>query len=149
MGAVAMGDAPCISQTIVNGRSVLSRSGETIMTSSMHVVNGVQVELGTLNFQGKDFTYYGSIIDEKRGIILGYVVEGPDSLEWSKKYLLTTWEGKTICLLKRTGSWLNYKVFGSFPVKMWAWSAIINGKRYHGCNSGTGMLVKMKAGKYE
>jgi hypothetical protein len=102
--------------------------------------NGAKVEVGTVTFQGRDFSAMGSVVDEANGIILGYV-SGAQGI-----YYLTTWEGKVLGSLKLTGTWKNRNVFGGFPVTMYAWSAVIGGKKYSGRNTGAGMLLRMKAG---
>lgn len=98
-----------------------------------------KIELATVNFQGKDFTALGSIIDEQAGFVLGYIKQV------GRLYQLTTWNGDVITSPKLTGTWLNRNVFGGFPVRMYAWSCVINGKKYHGRNSGVGFLIRLRS----
>lgn len=108
--------------------------------------NGARVEVGTVTFQGRDFAALGSVVDEAHGVINAYVSErdAPGSWTRGKRYVLTTWNGEEIAPLRLTGSWLNRNVFGGFPVRMFAWSATIDGRVYSGRNTGAGMFVRMR-----
>ena len=103
-------------------------------------VGSATVEVGTFAFQGKEFSALGSHIDLEQGLVIGYPICNEEG-----NYRLTTWGGAEIASLTKTGSWLNRNVFGGFPVRMLSWSGIINGKKYHGRNSGLGMLLRMHA----
>lgn len=121
---------------------------ETIRTS-----DGVCIEVATLTHAGKDYAAYGAIIDTARGMIAGYVSADPASpvgLAYTaanpqaSRYRLTTWEGKTIAPLTLVRKY-EQRVFGGMKTTMYAWSCVINGKRYSGRNSGPAMFVRMRA----
>jgi len=110
--------------------------------SETHVqADGARVEVGTIVFEGREFANLGSIVDEARGYIAGYVTEREG------RYLLTTWEGATIAPLRLVRRFTSY---GACRADMWAWSATIGGRVYSGRNGGffggPGCLVRMRAG---
>lgn len=109
--------------------------------SETHVAtNGARVEVGTMSFEGRDFAATGSIVDEARGYVVGYVHTLPDG-----RYELRTWGGETIAPLRKTGSWKVRTCFGGWPVTMRAWAATINGRRYSGRNGSEWDLLRMRA----
>jgi hypothetical protein len=108
--------------------------------SEIHVAtNGARVEVGTFTFEGRDFAALGSVVDESRGILCAYVTRREDG-----SHVLTTWGGETLAPVAKTGEWLNRNVWGGFPVRMFAWSAVYQGRTYSGRNSGEGMFVRMR-----
>jgi hypothetical protein len=96
---------------------------------------GEVIEIATVTFEGKDFTAMGSYTDEERGILHAYICGIPGA------YTLQTFGGVTLAPAKLVCC------FGGFPVKMYAWRAVFNGRIYSGRNSGPGMLVRMRGGK--
>jgi hypothetical protein len=109
--------------------------------------SGARVEVGTMTFQGRDFSARGSVVDEANGIVCGYPTARVEHDATPGTYVLTTWNGERIAPLRLVRTWQNRNVFGGFPVTMYAWSATINGRVYSGRNSGEGMFVCMRAGK--
>lgn len=103
--------------------------------------NGARVEVGTFTFEGRDFEALGSVVDEARGIVFGYVHKLT-----AGGYELRTWSGGTIAPLRLTGAWTNRTCFGGWPIKMRAWACTINGRRYSGRN-GDMDLVRMRASR--
>jgi hypothetical protein len=111
---------------------------------------GATVEVGTFNFQGRDFSAFGAVVDVANGRIDGYVL-GPfvgvaGEPFQSGCYSLILWGGKMIANLRLTGKWLQYG-FGGVKNEIFAWSATIDGHVYSGRNSGPGMLLRMRAGR--
>lgn len=100
--------------------------------------NGASVEVATVTFQGRDFVACGSCLDEARGILHAYVGGIPGA------YVLQTFGGETLCPLTLVSTYENTRVFGGFPVKMYAWRCTFNGRTYSGRNSGPQMIVRMR-----
>lgn len=106
-------------------------------TETVIATNGAQVEIGTVNFEGREFSSLGSIIDEASGIIVGY----------PKGNTLQTWNGQVIegLRLSVTSSWRTPRSYMSD--RMFAYSATYKGKRYHGRGAGDGILLRLRASK--
>ena len=114
-----------------------------LFKSETHVQpDGSKIEVGTITFEGREFTNLGSVVDAARGYVCGYVTERDGA------YLLTTWEGETIAPLRLVRRFTSY---GACRADMWAWSATIGGRVYTGRNGGLfggpGCFVRMRAGK--
>lgn len=92
--------------------------------------NGAIVERGIFAFEGQEYAALGSVIDEKRGVLVGYPVCG----------VLQTWDGKPIAALKITGY-----ARGSSGERLTCWACEYNGQRYSGRNSGEHMVLKLRA----
>lgn len=98
--------------------------------------NGATVEVGTVTHDGREFAALGSVIDETRGVIVGY----------PKGDKLQSWDGKDIpgVVLRVTSSWPVQSYLGS---TMYAYSATYKGRRYHGRGFGDGMSLSLRASK--
>jgi hypothetical protein len=103
--------------------------------------NGARVEVGTVTFEGRDFSALGSIVDPARGVAVGYVSRD----KATGAYTFTTWEGKTIAPLAHRGTWTQRGFYG-VRITIYAWTCTIDGRRYSGRNSGPCMLLRMRAG---
>jgi hypothetical protein len=115
----------------------------TNYSSTVHRdTTGASIEVATINFNGRDFTNLGSVIDEKRGIIYGYPTQAANYAS-TGGYVLTTWDGQIIASCHKVNSWLNRNTFGGFPVRMYAWSCLYNGRKYAGRNAGPELLLRM------
>jgi hypothetical protein len=99
--------------------------------------SGAQVEIGTIELGGREFSALGSVIDESSGVIVGY-----PTLPDDRGYVLTTWDGKTIGKLTITGY---ARGFHRTPLTCWALTH--NGRRYHGRNAGTLMVLRLRTGR--
>jgi hypothetical protein len=108
--------------------------------SETRTINGASVEVGTVTFQGRDFSALGSVVDHASGVVCAYVTRDVDGT-----YRLTTWEGGTIAPLLLVSSWMQRRLFGGFPVRIYAWRATIDGRTYSGRNTGPGMFVRLRA----
>ena len=100
--------------------------------------NGASVEVATVLFRGQAFTALGSCVDEERGIIRGYICGIAGA------YTLQTFGGTVLAPATLVSTYVNRRVFGGFPVKMYAWRATYNGRVYSGRNSGPMMIVHMR-----
>lgn len=99
--------------------------------------NGAMVEVATVHFEGKPFTAMGAMVDESRGVIVGYPgLQCPGR----SQYTLRTWNGERIAELTVTGSSRGF--YGS---RLTCWALTLNGRRYTGRNSGLGMVLRLRA----
>jgi hypothetical protein len=109
--------------------------------------SGAIIETGVFHFQGRDFSATGSIRDEARGFIAGYVREIAPG-----QYEIATWGGEKIADLRLVRSWryLQWRRRWTSTHVLrfgYAWRATIGGREYHGRNGGASMLVRMYARK--
>ena len=100
--------------------------------------DGATVELGTVEIDGRPFDAFGSVIDERNGMIIGYPGTVSPS---SHQHWLKTWVGAPIVPLTITGK---AKGFGT---TLTCYSAVFNGVRYHGRGLGDGMILRLRAGR--
>ncbi len=105
--------------------------------------NGATIEVGTITHEGRSFSATGAIVDESAGLIFGYVkCLNPDSHPTCQRFELTNWEGATIMPLTRTG-----KATGFYGTKLECFAGTLNGRRYSGRGLGSGMCIRMRAGR--
>ena len=104
------------------------------MKSSVQTIKheSATIEVATITHERRDFTNMGSIVDTSQGFIFAYVS--------SDEARLTTWQGKTIAALTRTG-----RAQGFHGVKLTCYTCTIDGARYHGRGLGAGMCIRMRA----
>lgn len=100
--------------------------------------DGAIVELGIVAHDGREHAALGSVIDHKRGIVVGYVKETANG------FALAAWGGETIAPLDLIKTWF-HRPFGGARVKMHAWRAKIDGRVYTGRNAGPAMVLRMRA----
>lgn len=100
--------------------------------------NGAVVEVGTVELGDREFSALGAVIDEANGIIVGY-----PALPDNRSYVLQNWCGADIAPLRITGY---ARGFHRTPLTCWALD--YNGRRYSGRNSGTGVVLTMRAGRF-
>jgi len=105
--------------------------------------NGAVVEMVTIKFQGHEFTAMGSVVDKANGLIVGYPKKTPSG--W------TIGDGVASDVkIRLISSWKQRMPNGFFPwTRIYAWSAVVDGVRYSGRNSGEGMLLRMRAKKVD
>lgn len=100
--------------------------------------NGAMVEVATVHFEGKPFTALGAVVDESRGVIVGYpTARGPYD---RTQYVLQTWNGEPIAELTVTGH-----ARGFHGSKLICWALTLNGRRYIGRNAGLRMVLTLRA----
>jgi hypothetical protein len=105
--------------------------------------NGARVEVGTVTHEGRDFAALGSMVDEASGLVCAYVTERPDpAYRDGKRYVLTTWEGVELAPLRLVRTW-QQQCYGG-RTRIYAWSAVVQGRTYSGRNSGPTMIVRMR-----
>lgn len=105
-------------------------------SETLTATNGATVEVGTVVHEGREFAAQGSVIDEQTGVIVGY----------PKGDRLQTWGGKDIegLKLRVVSTWSVRSWIGS---TMYAYSAVYNGRKYHGRGFGDGMSLVLRANK--
>jgi hypothetical protein len=95
-------------------------------------------ELVSLTFEGVTVTAFGACVDEVNGRAAGYV----------KGETLTTCGGEVLGTLRETGRWRRKYVGRTYaPHTVYAYAAVIGGKRYHGRGAGEGMLLTLRRAK--
>ncbi len=112
---------------------MLETHSETVKTDS-----GASVEVATVTFGGRDFTNMGSVVDHENGFVVCY----PD-----KDGHVTTWNGVVLGTASLVRKWKQFVPFACHRVEIYAWSCVIDGRKYHGRNSGPGMLLRLRASK--
>jgi hypothetical protein len=109
-------------------------------TSTFHVSpTGARVELAAFAHAGREFTAMGSIVDHEAGHVMGY----PTAREVG--HVLRTWSGEDIAPIRLVRSWKQRTFYGT-TTTIYAWRATIDGRTYHGRNSGAGMLLRLRRG---
>ncbi|NIR58239.1 MAG: hypothetical protein GWO02_01300 [Gammaproteobacteria bacterium] len=104
--------------------------------SQMRVVDGARVEIGTFVHEGQPFAALGSVVDERRGLLVGYVVRRGGA------WRLTTWDGAQIMPLRRTSAYRGLR--GAW---VHCWTGTLNGRRYSGRNGGASLACTLRARK--
>lgn len=102
------------------------------------IVQGAQVEIGTVEVEGRKFVAMGSMIDLENGVIVGYPgyqSPGPTPIA------LRTWNGAWICDLETTGA-----ARGLNAAKLVCYSAVVDGHKWHGRGLGIGMVLTLRRG---
>lgn len=97
--------------------------------------SGVSIEVGTVSYEGREFSALGSVVNHASGRVVGYVKGGA----------LTSWEGKVIGTVWPISRWRTPRSYVS--TFMFAYKAIVDGKPYHGRGCGEGMVLFLKASK--
>lgn len=106
---------------------------------SEHVTNdnGAKLELATVIHEGREYTHFGSIVDENRGLIIGYPSKDEKSL--------LTWDGQVICPLRRISSWKSRIPSSYFFVDMTAYSCEYGKRKYSGRGQGAETILRLRA----
>jgi len=86
------------------------------------------IEVCTISHEDHEYTAAGSLIDETRGLLVGYI-KGRD---------LVTWGGDHICSLRVTGR------FTTLGRKTTSYRTMYNGQHYHGRCSDENMLLRLR-----
>lgn len=111
--------------------------------------NGATVEVATVIFEGREFTNLGSVVDEARGLLVGYPVERKDPAPGESRYVLQTFDGKPIAPVTLVSKWRQRVAFGGFGFDVYAWRAEYNGRTYSGRNAGNfagpNMILRLRA----
>ena len=104
--------------------------------SETHATDGgASVEVGTVTHDGREFAALGSVVDEASGLV---------SYRDGKRYVLTTWEGVELAPLRLVRTWEQRGFYGT-RTRVYAWSAVVQGRKYSGRNSGPTMVLRMRA----
>lgn len=104
------------------------------------------VERGVWIHQGQRFEALGSVVDTARGLVVGYPKEADGGPSY---FTLRTWNGAQICPLVCVRRARLTHIAGRYvgPIVMYYWRATIDGVRYSGRNQGTGLVLRLRAGK--
>lgn len=104
-------------------------------------------EVAKFTYAGTDQTYEagGAFYSKEHGVLAGYPSSVNEKLSGADAppYELRQWDGKVITPLRLVSK--HRGGFGRGP--MYAWSAVYDGRVFHGRNSGLNMLLRMRAGR--
>lgn len=100
----------------------------------------------TITLGGNPFTAGGGSLDPVAGIAVGYPSARKNPLPGEAKHFLGVGGGEIPAMDLRLER--EYSVWppGAYhSVRIYCWSGVSGGRRYHGRNSGVGMLLRMRA----
>lgn len=109
-------------------------------TETVRASDGSHVELATIVHNGVAHTNMGSVVAADGSLIVGYVARD----KATGRYYLTTWAGEFMFIeLRPVSTWKRRN--GLLSGHVHAWTATVNGRRYHGRNGGAGMLLRLRS----
>lgn len=102
----------------------------------------------TISHEGMSFTAGGGMLDPVAGIAVGYPVAREAPRPGEARHYLGVGGGEIPAMDLRLEREYSVRPPGAYhPVRVYCWSGVSGGRRYHGRNSGVGMLLRMRAGK--
>jgi hypothetical protein len=99
--------------------------------------SGARIEVGIVEFEGREFSAFGSVVDAERGVVCGYPKRAESG--WS----LTAWGGATMAKLTHVNAW-RQRGFHGVTNTIHAWRATVDGAVYVGRNSGEHMFLCLR-----